>query len=165
MCVVASALANGGKVLWPRLVDSIVPQDPLSGGQAMHFPKGQVRDTIGVRASSLRILHEAMLDDTESPEGTAYTAFRGSPLNTELRVCGKTGTAQNEQDGAITHTTWFLSFAPYEHPRYAVVAMVEMTTGGSGGGTCAPIAREVYEAILKKEQSSPATRNLAGNVR
>jgi penicillin-binding protein 2 len=164
MCVVASALANGGKVLWPRLVDSVVPQDPMSGGQVIRYAKGRVRDNIGVRASSLRILHEAMLDDTESPEGTAYAAFRGSALNTELRVCGKTGTAQNEQDGAITHTTWFLSFAPYEHPHYAVVAMVEMTTGGSGGGTCAPIAREVYEAILKKEQSSPATlnRTLAG---
>jgi penicillin-binding protein 2 len=153
MCVVASALANGGKVLWPRLVDRIVPQDPLAGGQAVEFPKGRVRDNIGVKASSLRRLHEAMLDDTENAEGTAYTAFRGSQLNTQLRVCGKTGTAQNEVNGAITHTTWFLSFAPYEHPHYAVVVMVEMNVGGSGGGTCAPIAREVYEAILKTEQS------------
>lgn len=163
MCVVASALANGGKVLWPRLVDRIVPQDPLSGGRPLVFQKGRVRDNIGVRASTLRILHEAMLDDTENPEGTAYQAFRGSPLNTELRVCGKTGTAQNEQNGAITHTTWFLSFAPYEHPRYAVVAMVEMTVGGSGGGTCAPMVREVYEAILKEQSNPAANRNLAGN--
>ncbi|HWD91172.1 MAG TPA: penicillin-binding transpeptidase domain-containing protein [Verrucomicrobiae bacterium] len=161
MCVVASALANGGKVLWPRLVDSIVPQDPLSDGQAIHFPKAQVRDTVNVRPNTFRILREAMLDDTESSEGTAYAAFRGSPVNTELRVCGKTGTAQNEHDGGITYTTWFLSFAPYEHPHYAVVVMVE--NGSSGGGTCAPIAREVYEAILKKGQSNPAARNLAGN--
>jgi penicillin-binding protein 2 len=156
MCVVASALANGGKVLWPRLVDRIVPQDPLSSGQAVQFPKGRVRDYIGVKASSLRRLQEAMLDDTENAEGTAYPAFRGSQLNTQLRVCGKTGTAQNEVNGAITHTTWFLSFAPYEHPHYAVVVMVEMNVGGSGGGTCAPIAREVYEAILKSEQSKSA---------
>jgi penicillin-binding protein 2 len=162
MCVVASALANGGKVLWPRLVDRIVPQDPLAGGQAFRYPSGRVRDNIGVKASSLRKLHEAMLDDTENAEGTAYAAFRGSALNTELRVCGKTGTAQNEQNGAITHTTWFLSFAPYEHPKYAVVVMVEMNTGGSGGGTCAPIAREVYEAILKTQQSK-AARTVAGN--
>jgi len=162
MCVVASALANGGKVLWPRLVDRITPQDPLAGGQAVRYPSGRVRDNIGVKTSSLRKLHEAMLDDTENAEGTAYAAFRGSALNTELRVCGKTGTAQNEQNGAITHTTWFLSFAPYEHPKYAVVVMVEMNTGGSGGGTCAPIAREVYEAILKTQQSK-AARTVAGN--
>jgi len=101
------------------------------------------------------------LDDTENPEGTAYKAFRGSAVDTELRVCGKTGTAQNEVNGSITYTTWFLSFAPYEHPHYAVVVMVE--DGSSGGGTCAPIAREVYEAILKLEKSVPPARNLAGN--
>jgi penicillin-binding protein 2 len=163
MCVVACALANGGKVLWPRLVDHIAPQDPLSDGQPIYFQKGRVRDNLGVRASTIRTLQEAMLDDTENPEGTAYKAFVGSPVDKELRVCGKTGTAQNEVNGGITYTTWFLSFAPYEHPHYAVVVMVE--NGSSGGGTCAPIAREIYEAILKLEKSAPPSRNLAGNLR
>lgn len=153
MTVVACAIANGGKVLWPRFVDRIEPQDPLSPDEVIHFRKGLVRDIIKVHPSTFRILREAMLDDTESPEGTAYRGFRGSPVNTELRVCGKTGTAQNEVNGGITYTTWFLSFAPYEHPHYAVVVMVE--NGSSGGSTCAPIAREVYEAILKEEQSHP----------
>jgi cell division protein FtsI/penicillin-binding protein 2 len=152
MTVVAAAIANGGKVLWPRLVDRIEPQDPLPGDTAKYFQKGRVRDTVDVKPSTFRLLREAMLDDTESPEGTAYTAFRGSPVNTQLRVCGKTGTAQNEENGTITHTTWFLSFAPYEHPHYAVVVMVEMSAGGSGGVTCAPIAKDIYEAILKVEQ-------------
>ena len=67
-----------------------------------------------------------MLDDTENPEGTAYKAFRGSPVNTELRVCGKTGTAENEVERRHQHTQpGLLSFAPYEHPQYAVVVMVE----------------------------------------
>ncbi len=155
MVVVASALANGGKVLWPRLVDSIKSQDPLPGQQILRFPKGQVRDYAGVKPSTIRTLQEAMLDDTESPGGTAYEAFKGSPVNTELRVCGKTGTAQNIHNGVKDLTTWFLSFAPYEHPHYAVVVMVEMGLHGSGGGTCAPIARKVYEAILKLQQTPP----------
>ena len=68
----------------------------------------------------------------------------------------------NSRNEKIDRTTWFASFAPYENPRYAVVVMVE--NGSSGGGTCAPIAREIYEAILKLEQSAPAPqRNLAGN--
>jgi penicillin-binding protein 2 len=153
MAVVASALANGGKVLWPRLIERIEPQDPLSSEKPTLFPGGQVRDNLGVKPSTLRTLQEAMLDDTESAEGTAYQAFHGSPLQTLMRVCGKTGTAQNEINGAITHTTWFLSFAPYENPRYAVVVMVE--NGSSGGGTCAPIARQIYEAILKTQQTQP----------
>jgi penicillin-binding protein 2 len=164
MVVVASALANGGKVLWPRLVDSIRPQDPLPGEQILRFPKGQVRDYVGVRPSTIRTLQEAMLDDTESPGGTAYEAFKGSPVNTELRVCGKTGTAQNIHNGTKDLTTWFLSFAPYEHPHYAVVVMVEMGLHGSGGGTCAPIARKVYEAILKSQQTpAPRSEGIARN--
>lgn len=69
-----------------------------------------------------------------------------------MRVCGKTGTAQNKHNGEIDHTTWFLSFAPYESPRYAVVVMVETGRGGSGGGTCAPVAKLIYEAIVAREQ-------------
>lgn len=164
MVVVASALANGGKVLWPRLVDSIRPQNPLPGEQILRFPKGQVRDYVGVKPSTIKTLQEAMLDDTESPGGTAYEAFRGSPVNTELRVCGKTGTAQNIHNGTKDLTTWFLSFAPYEHPHYAVVVMVEMGLHGSGGGTCAPIARKVYEAILKLQQTpAPRPESVAQN--
>jgi len=68
-----------------------------------------------------------------------------------MRVCGKTGTAlvMNERNQVVDYTTWFVSFAPYENPRYVVVVMVE--SGGSGGGTCGPIARDIYGAIRKRE--------------
>jgi cell division protein FtsI/penicillin-binding protein 2 len=52
---------------------------------------------------------------------------------------------------------WFASFAPYENPKYAVVVMVQSEERGSGGTTCAPIAHDIYAAILAKEKSnSPA---------
>ena len=44
MAVDYSAIANGGKVLWPRLVERIEPQDPASGETATNFPSGLVRD-------------------------------------------------------------------------------------------------------------------------
>jgi len=50
----------------------------------------------------------------------------------------------------VDHTTWFISFAPYEKPRYAVVVMVE--GGSSGGGDCAPIAGNIYRAIQQRER-------------
>ena len=71
-----------------------------------------------------------------------------------LRICGKTGTAQ-VQDSASRLTGWnywFASFAPYEKPRYAVVVLVQSEQKGSGGGTCAPIAHDIYEAILESEK-------------
>jgi penicillin-binding protein 2 len=153
MAVFAASLANGGKVLWPRLVDRVESQDLISAEPPVVYPAGVVRDTLGVRPRTLQILKQAMLADTEDPEGTAYDAFRGWPLQRAMRVCGKTGTAQKKdaQNHLETHYTWFLSFAPYENPRYAVVVMVE--GGSSGGGTCAPVGREIYEGILAAEQA------------
>jgi cell division protein FtsI/penicillin-binding protein 2 len=58
--------------------------------------------------------------------------------------------------------TWFISFAPYEHPRYAVVVMVEVEHGGSGGGTCAPVAQQIYLALQQCEEGGrpkPADMN------
>ncbi|HEY1717132.1 MAG TPA: penicillin-binding transpeptidase domain-containing protein [Verrucomicrobiae bacterium] len=155
IAVAYSAIANGGTVLWPRLVERIEPQDPASGEAATNFPSGVVRDEIGVSARSLKILREAMLSETEDPEGSGYPAFHqaGSILN--LHVCGKTGTAQvwNEHNQIAFHNYWFASFAPYENPKYAVVVMVSTEMGGSGGITCAPIAHDIYAEILKKENA------------
>ena len=156
MTVAYAAIANGGKVLWPRLVERIEPQDPASGEAVTNFPSGLVRGNIGVSGRSLNILREAMLAETEDAEGTGHAAFVGP----EMRICGKTGTAQvmNERNQEIDRTTWFASFAPYEHPRYAMVVMVE--SGTFGGPTCAPIAHDIYEAILKAEHSN-ALKGLA----
>jgi penicillin-binding protein 2 len=148
MAVVYSAIANGGKVLWPRLVQRVESQDPASGETATNFPSGIVRDELGVHPRSLKILRDAMLAETEDPEGTGHAAVVPG-----LRICGKTGTAQvmNEHNQVTDHTTWFASFAPYENPHYAVIVMVE--SGSSGGGTCAPIAHDIYEEIMKQENA------------
>ncbi len=156
MAVMTAAVANGGKVFRPRLVQRIEPQDLLPSGKAEIFPPAEVRDQLRVKQSNLKIIRDAMLADTEDAEGTATAAFNGADGRSlrlkGFRICGKTGTAQvmNEKNVVTDHTTWFVSFAPYEDPRYAVVVMVE--SGGSGGATCAPIAREIYLAIQKREQ-------------
>jgi penicillin-binding protein 2 len=151
IAVLISAIANGGKVLEPRLVGRIEPQDPASGEAPTIFPSGLVRDELGVHPRSLRILHDAMLGETEDPEGTGRAAVVPG-----LRVCGKTGTAQvkNEQGQSTGWHYWFASFAPYENPRYAVVVMVQSENRGSGTIVCVPIAHDIYEAILKIEKSN-----------
>jgi penicillin-binding protein 2 len=147
MTVAYAAIANGGTVLWPRLVERIEPQEPALGETTTNFPAGLVRDHIGVSARNLKLLRDAML--AETVEGT------GQPAQVPgLQICGKTGTAQvmNSRNQEIDRTTWFASFAPYENPRYAVVVMVE--SGTFGGPTCAPIAHDIYEAILKSEKAN-----------
>jgi cell division protein FtsI/penicillin-binding protein 2 len=83
-----------------------------------------------------------MLADVEDAEGTGKGAAVPG-----LRIGGKTGTAQvtDFRNRLVDHITWFVSFAPFEAPRYVVVVMVE--SGASGGGTCAPIAQKVYRAL------------------
>ncbi|HTQ52654.1 MAG TPA: penicillin-binding transpeptidase domain-containing protein [Candidatus Acidoferrales bacterium] len=159
MAVAYSAIANGGTVLWPRLVDRIEPQDPSSGEAPTIEPSGIVRDHLDVSKRSLTILREAMLGETQNGTGKAACV-------PGFLICGKTGTAQvqNQHGDLIGHNFWFASYAPYENPKYAVVVMVQKGPGpGSGGIVCAPIAHDIYAEILKKENSMPPV--VAMNVR
>ncbi|MCL4180927.1 MAG: hypothetical protein KJ072_24665 [Verrucomicrobia bacterium] len=155
MAVMTAAIANGGTVFWPRLVSRIEPRHPGSDDPARSFPAGRVRNRLGASRANLEIVHRAMLADVEDADGTGRrSAVPG------MRVCGKTGTAQiTKGRQVVDHTTWFVSFAPYGEPRYAVVVMVE--SGAGGGETCAPIARQVYEAIVREEKQGSIRPNLA----
>ncbi len=159
MAVMVSAIANGGTILWPRLVQRIEPQDGAAGAVTTNFPAPLVRDRLAVHARSLQILRDAMLADVESSEGTGREAAVAG-----LKIGAKTGTAQvKDSAGRMTgHNFWLASFAPFENPKYAVVVMVQkpMPHEGSGGTICAPIAHDVYETILKKETTG-ATKALA----
>jgi penicillin-binding protein 2 len=163
IAVLTSALANGGAVLWPRLVEGIEPADPLSGESPEVFPAPRVRDHIGVSLRSMDILRLAMLADTEEAEGTGKRVRDHDPLP-GLRICGKTGTAQvqDERNVKIGQTTWFVSFAPYEQPRWAVVVMVE--DGKSGTDACAPVAGPVYAALMKRDQRPPGKKDTLARI-
>lgn len=149
MAIMTAAIANGGKVLWPRLVDRIEPQDSNTGEGVVTNAHTRIRNDLGVNPRNLEIIREAMLADVEDREGTGRAAAVPG-----MRICGKTGTAQvtNSRNQVVDHITWFVSFAPYENPRYVVVAMVE--SGLSGGGTCGPIAQKIYRALQIEEGRS-----------
>ncbi len=150
MAVLTAAIANGGRIFWPRLVDRLEPQEADGSQEPTLFPVGRLRDTLPVQARHLQRIRDVMRADVEERDGTGHSA-RIPGLN----ICGKTGTAQVKQRRkVIDHITWFVSFAPYESPRYVVVVMVE--SGLSGGGTCAPLAQQIYRAIQKREQLEPA---------
>lgn len=147
MAVLTAALANGGLVLKPRLVDRLEAQDRAGLTSPTVFPTRQIRGELGVSAASLKLVRDAMLDETEHDEGTGRRAQVPG-----LRICGKTGTAEWVEKGVTRNTTWFISFAPYHQPRHAVVVMVE--DGVSGGTTCAPVAADIYRALLNSNAAS-----------
>jgi penicillin-binding protein 2 len=157
MAVLTSALANGGTVLKPRLLDRLESQDPGSIQLPTTFPRRQIVGALGVSERNLNIVREAMLAETEDIAEHAT----GRQARVEgLRICGKTGTAEREErraDGQKKNTVWFISYAPYERPQYAIVVMVE--NGVSGGGTCAPVASDIYRKI-KEIEAAAATKAL-----
>ncbi len=159
MAVLTAAVANGGTVYWPRIVSGIKSPE---GEDVETFPEGRIRDYLRVNPRNLEIVRRAMLEDVVSPEGSGRdVAIPG------WQVAGKTGTAQvehNNGDGkhdldSRLRDTWFVSFAPYENPRYVVVAFVE--GGASGAKTCVPVVKKVYEAIVAKESRAIRSGPLA----
>ena len=67
-----------------------------------------------------------------------------------MQVAGKTGTAQATLDGRKDNVAWFACFAPYDHPKYTVVVMVQGSEG-HGGSVAAPIADRILERTLAME--------------
>jgi penicillin-binding protein 2 len=161
MVVFTAAVANGGKVFRPRVVAKI------DGGDAdiedKVFPPAEVVHEVKFNERNIEIVHRAMLADVAEKGGSGVDAFVSG-----FNVCGKTGTAQymrtQAQGGGKGHITWFVSYAPFEAPRYAVVVMVE--EGASGGKACAPKAGFIMKALQKMEMRPPVSvPNIAEGAR
>ncbi len=131
-----SALANGGHVCRPHVVDKIVDDH----GSVVKTVGGHCDTQLPYTPAQLNYVDAAL--QTVTTSGTASSAFAGFPLST-YPVAGKTGTAERPP---FQSTSWFSSFAPANDPRYAVVVMVEQ--GGYGSQTAAPIARHIYEHLF-----------------
>lgn len=130
-----AAIANGGTLWRPQVAQAFV--EPGGGTAERVSPH---RDgSVGLSPSLIGFLHESLAGVVS--EGTARGAFKDFPLRA-WPVAGKTGTAEvyGAQD-----TSWFVSYAPADKPRYAVAVVVSQ--GGTGGETAAPAAREVHEVL------------------
>jgi penicillin-binding protein 2 len=148
MACVTAAIANGGKVVSPRLVKSIHQQNRDGGiGPAVEeFPLNEL-GRLTVKPQLLELVRQAMLGVVQDADGTGKKA--GVP---GVEVAGKTGTAQvmDPQANVIGHRAWFVSFAPYRNPKYALAIMLE--DGDSGGQTAAPVAGKIYAHLFGVSQ-------------
>jgi len=143
MASVTQAIANGGVRMRPRLVSKVLDSEHNVVEEFLPEVAGELNVDPGVFA----IVKAGMLRVTNEPGGTAYWIFHDCPI----KVCGKTGTAQNPlgDDHA-----WFVGFGPYENPEIALAVVVDQ--GGSGSGVAAPIARQIFDAYLAISQPQEA---------
>ena len=135
MAEVAAAVANGGKLMKPRLVNRIVKPDGRVKEHVRPVEVDQVMkpDT----ASKVSQMMQGVVQ-----HGTATSAqIPGVP------VAGKTGTA--EVQGGTSNQAWFIAFAPADNPKIAIAVTVERTQG-EGGTVAAPIAKKVIQVLLNK---------------
>ncbi|MGZ2357622.1 penicillin-binding protein 2 [Streptomyces sp. 372A] len=144
MAMVAAAVANGGELMYPHLVERTTKHDGATvrtaGSESYH------RAMDPMTATRLR---QMMVDVVQDGTGT-NAAIDGATVG------GKTGTAQHGVDNSDLPYAWFISWAQADgaaRPAVAVAVVVEDAEADradiSGGGSAAPIARAVMEAALE----------------
>jgi len=134
MAMVAEGVANHGVVMRPYVVNRVVSP---TGSLVTKTSPSKLSVAMKPRtAAELTSMMEAVVTG-----GTGTAAqIPGVP------VAGKTGTAETGNSGI--NTTWFICFAPADHPKYAVAVVLQNQTG-VGGTTAAPIAKLVLESLLQ----------------
>ncbi len=137
MVNIASAVINGGTLYRPQIVREILSP---SGALVKTFSPQVIRH-VPVTPESLAAVRQGMADVT-GPGGTAYgLAIPGFPYS------GKTGTAETD-GGNGPNTTWFVCWAPSDHPKFAIAVYIDRS-GGYGANVAAPIAREIIVKYFK----------------
>ncbi|RZU66943.1 cell elongation-specific peptidoglycan D,D-transpeptidase [Microterricola gilva] len=140
MAMVSAAIANGGMVMNPNMVEAITAPNlsPLETFEPSEYQRAISQETAAT-------MTEMMVNGVEN--GAASNARIDG-----VSVAGKTGTAEN--DGDAPYTLWFTGFAPADDPEYAITVLIEdgggMGQTGYGNLLAAPVAQQVLEAVLNK---------------
>ncbi|MCG6928949.1 MAG: penicillin-binding protein 2 [Desulfofustis sp.] len=164
ICIMTAAIANGGKIYRPQIVESVKTTD---GYVVEQFQPELVSELSERERSYLHLIQDGLLGVVEGKRGTARNVrIEG------ITIAGKTGTAQvvklaqykglKEQEIPYEYRdhAWFTCYAPADHPKIAVTVLVEHGLhGGSGAG---PIARVVLKKYFEQyllEQEELAAQN------
>ena len=140
MAVAYAAIANGGRVLRPRLGLRI--ED--ASGRALQQLDAPTARRLDMSKSNREAILEGIYGAANEPGGTSTPVFEGFPIP----IAGKTGTAEH---GGRPDQSWYVALAPYPNPRYVVAVTDE--AGGFGADTAAPMARRILAALLDVKET------------
>jgi penicillin-binding protein 2 len=157
MVTLYAAIANGGKLWLPQVVDRIESPDH----QVLEDFAPRARRELSVSPDNLNIIRQGLVGVVNDSKGTAYKVRPH-----DIQVAGKTGTAQVHKlirrgDAVMSYDqndhAWFVGFAPAGRPRIAFAVLVEH--GGHGGEIAAPVAMEIvhnyFETVAPDQKSAP----------
>jgi len=146
MAQMMGVIGNGGTFFQTRLVQQVQSID------------GQIVTAYGVRARAqyefdpkiLKEVKRAMVQVVSSGMGTA-----GKASVPNVKVGGKTGTAQWGAGKREQTAAWFAGVAPIDKPKYAFAALYESDAKNAddvhGGSHAAPLIGKVLRELFKEE--------------
>jgi cell division protein FtsI/penicillin-binding protein 2 len=140
MAMAYAALANGGNLMRPYIVEKIIDEN----GRTVDQTKPHIlRQAINPKTiQTLMPVFEGVISDS----GTAqYASISGIP------IAGKTGTAQKYIDGRYRtrYRASFVGFYPTNDPRYVVLILLdEPKTSIYGGYVAGPVFRNISRRII-----------------
>jgi penicillin-binding protein 2 len=140
MAVAYAALANGGRVLRPRLGLRI--EDAT--GRALQQLDAPTARRVKISSETRSAILEGLHDATSAPGGTSTPVFQNFPIP----IAGKTGTAQHN---GRPDQSWYVALAPYPNPRYVVAVTDE--AGGFGADTAAPMTRRILASLFDVKET------------
>jgi penicillin-binding protein 2 len=135
MAVAYAAIANGGRVLRPRLGLRI--ED--AAGRAIQQLDAPTARRLKISEANRNAILEGLHGAANGPGGTSTPVFEGFPIP----IAGKTGTAEHI---GKADQSWYVALAPYPNPKYVVAVTDE--AGGFGADTAAPMARRILAELL-----------------
>jgi len=152
LSVLYSALANGGKVYRPKIVQKAYNLR----GELVEELKPELIKEVGLNSEWLKAINEGLHDVVNHERGTAFYGFDVE----QIKLAGKTGTSQvvgfikgedrvkcDDAPYKYRHHALFAGFAPYDNPKVAIAAIVEH---GCSGRRVVPIVKEVAKRYLEK---------------
>ena len=135
MAVAYAAVANGGRVLRPRLGLRI--EDAT--GRALQQLDAPTARRVKIADENRKAILEGIFGAANLEGGTSTPVFEGFPVP----IAGKTGTAEHL---GRPDQSWYVALAPYPNPRYVVAVTDE--AGGFGADTAAPMARLILSELF-----------------
>ncbi|MEX1045306.1 MAG: penicillin-binding protein 2 [Chthoniobacterales bacterium] len=154
MAQAMGVIAAGGTFHQTRLVKQVQSLDNKVVGA---FPD-RIRADLNIAAENIEDLNKGLVMVTSHGSGTG----RRAATVRNVKVAGKTGTAQWGPVRKRRNAAWFAGYAPADHPLYAFAVVVEGNPGESlsGGSNAAPVIGSVLAALLK-DYKGPAEEGAA----
>ncbi|MFA4942225.1 MAG: penicillin-binding protein 2 [Patescibacteria group bacterium] len=125
-----AAIANGGTLYEPHVVQKILDHN---NNLVREIEPVVIRSNF-IDQKNIQIVREGMRQTVTDGSGRNLNSLA-------VTVAGKTGTAQ--WSSVRDPHAWFIGFAPYDNPEFAITVLVE--EGKEGSSVAVPIAKEILQ--------------------